>query len=250
MLAQSQPIIENVRKVLAFHRVTVMDFNAVCGKAGKYCVWAPLSNTVHPGWATHQRFADAMAFAMKDQINRFRCEDSFAKSTFYSSSLLDQLSTCMHPTTEFNAYTEFPNSVQKLPLTGSWDLTEDRPNKPGWIATKVGATKVFMVTFGSAPTLSVSYMRSYDSFGSAVITLNEVSVTLDGHWSDRVSLVQTQWFQASIKNKRYEQVSLGEIGAGAAFNAQPFSEYEVKIEFVGSESIKNSKFKLISVVAC
>jgi hypothetical protein len=43
-------------------------------------------------------------------------------------------------------------------LSGDWQLGEDSPYKPGWIATKPGSTIEFDLSFGALPKLALTYL--------------------------------------------------------------------------------------------
>ncbi len=161
-------------------------------------------------------------------------EDS---SGFYSAVVVERRKRhffpkkhfCMVPSTrEYDAHSYIKSSTPSDVL-GNWRLFEDRHGKPGWIATEVGQKIVFNVTFGQTPSLAISYMRSYSLFGSAEFRLNGNSYTIDGHWEDNLSIIQTLWLQTGLK---FDQKS--EIGTGAPFDVKPGQYYELEFTFIGS----------------
>merc|ERR1711865_40737 len=50
-------------------------------------------------------------------------------------------------------------------VSGDWQLTEDRPGKPGWISTSAGSILEFNLSFGLSPRVAIMYTRGYDRFG-------------------------------------------------------------------------------------
>ncbi|KAH8094414.1 hypothetical protein JL720_4415 [Aureococcus anophagefferens] len=56
-------------------------------------------------------------------------------------------------------------------VRGDWTLAEDRPGKPGWIATTAGSLLAFDAEFGPSPRLVVVFTRSYASFGDVLLSV-------------------------------------------------------------------------------
>eukprot|EP00662_Eupelagonemidae_sp_cell21_P031301 gene31301-51579_t len=54
---------------------------------------------------------------------------------------------------------------------GGWRLYADVPGKPGWISTTPGSNLTFMMQFGGQPQLRVEWLRSYEGFGNAELTV-------------------------------------------------------------------------------
>ena len=112
-----------------------------------------------------------------------------ADATLYAPALLSRAVVCFEPSTEISAY--HPKASAARDLGGNWSLEEDRPGKPGWIAKWAGATHRFRLTFGAKPALGISYLRSYESVGNAVISLNGARDALVGTWDQPISTTQT-----------------------------------------------------------
>lgn len=140
-----------------------------------------------------------------------------ADATLYAPALLSRAVVCFEPSTEISAY--HPKASAARDLGGNWSLEEDRPGKPGWIAKWAGATHRFRLTFGAKPALGISYLRSYESVGNAVISLNGARDALVGTWDQPISTTQTAWFQMDSK-------SLG-------FGVAPNSTHDLELTFIG-----------------
>ena len=142
---------------------------------------------------------------------------------------------------------------------------EDRPGKPGWILTRRDtlsqqmspsvpasarrpAFVSFNVSFGLQPRLLLSYLRSHHGVGNATLRVKRKVHTLVGtHAPDShaggTSEVHTEFFQA------------------VRFGVKPHAkDVEVRVEMedeqrrspwtAGSKSNGESKFKVVSLVAC
>ena len=55
---------------------------------------------------------------------------------------------------------------------GKWKRVEDRPGKFRWTTSAPGAVIEFPLRFGPSPRLTVVYTKSYESFGSANLTMS------------------------------------------------------------------------------
>ena len=67
-----------------------------------------------------------------------------------------------------------------------WRWSNEGRGKPGWVTTQVGATMTFNLTFGKHPSFVLSYLRSYEGLGSAEVSLNGQSHSLDPTWDAKV----------------------------------------------------------------
>ena len=52
-------------------------------------------------------------------------------------------------------------------ISGDWRLYEDRPGKPGWIATTPNATLEFPLRFGGLPRATLAYTQGYAAAADA-----------------------------------------------------------------------------------
>merc|ERR1711983_411521 len=81
-------------------------------------------------------------------------------------------------------------------LEGDWRLYEDRPGKPGWIAEAEGSRLRFPLEFGAHPTLTVTFLRSYQNISNMHLQINGRKVLLSSRIKDRVSQSHTVFFNA------------------------------------------------------
>lgn len=185
-----------------------------------YCIAHPPFGRTKPAMLT--RFGYSPEGAALDLISLMRLAPMgvTAAGTLHSPLDLEKATVCLAPTSEISAYLP-PSATAAMgrDLGGTWKLFEDRPGKPGWIASVPHATHRFNVTFGAKPALGISYLRSYSSVGNAQITLNGVTDSLVGYWVQPLSTTQTAWFQADSK-------SLG-------FGVEPYSSHVLEIKFLG-----------------
>ena len=94
----------------------------------------------------------------------------------YAAAQLAAVPICLKPLSLYDAYDQPRAShVPEAARTGRWDLLEDRPGKPGWIATRAGATMDFRVRFGAIPFLTVAFLRSYAGMCNASLRMNEAA---------------------------------------------------------------------------
>ena len=113
----------------------------------------------------------------------------------YNKSDLVQYQTCTHPLTHYSAGQNSDPSPPPLTITTTpntttntnnnnnndnnnnnnnnntpiqsykWPLTEDRKGKPGWISEAYNSYIKFPMTFGPHPSLTFSYLKSYQGLG-------------------------------------------------------------------------------------
>ena len=94
----------------------------------------------------------------------------------YAAAQLAAVPISLKPLSLYDAYDQPRAShVPEAARTGRWDLLEDRPGKPGWIATRAGATMDFRVRFGAIPFLTVAFLRSYAGMCNASLRMNEAA---------------------------------------------------------------------------
>ena len=245
----------------SFHGVSLINLAAPCfGPLKKIllCNWGAIT---HPTAAVHQEFANAVASHFKRRLTFLQCltsrtQEPFGryhaqgvKGSFWGTGVLAKVHVCLRPLITFDAYSLWKNKNTSLTWKSSWNLTEDRPGKPGWITSQNGAVLPFNLTFGSLPMMSITYLRSYEGLGDAEIRLNGHTWVLNGVWEDpgrnRISVSQTVVFHASqVSQKQHELFGRGIVG----FGVKPHSS--LPVEFVFRSQKKHSKFKIISVSAC
>ena len=244
------------------HGVSLVDLSRRCFGPGKTLFLCNWDHAAHPNAAIHQDFADAVS-------SHFKLSFSFSKSgtlkpsgekdaqdvnrSLWSKETLDRFPVCLQPLVSFDAYLQWKiqkEDVASPARTSSWNLTEDRPGKPGWIATQNGTKLTFPLIFGSSPMMSVTFLRSYEGLGDAEIFLNGKIWKLTGLWDDpvreRISVSETVVFQVS-RTHSYGTVMDLKYGV-AAFGVKPFQK--LPVEFTFRSQNNHSKFKIISVLSC
>merc|ERR1719356_751843 len=110
---------------------------------------------------------------------------------------LKQFPVCSKPLSQYSAF--MTGGVQPEVISGNWKFFEDRLGRPGWIATGRGSRIRFLVRFGSAPVLTISFLRSYQGVGRAKAVMHfpsgeKRSKTLVGKWSSNFSLPMPIFF--------------------------------------------------------
>mmetsp|Transcript_86462 Transcript_86462/g.209656 ORF Transcript_86462/g.209656 Transcript_86462/m.209656 type:complete len:480 (-) Transcript_86462:148-1587(-) len=192
----------------------------------------PAENDCHPHWHTHQITADVIENAW-GRAWALACSSppaalpALPRQTFWEERILKQFPTCVRPSSYFSALrASSPGTPQPIEQHG-WRLFEDRPGKPGWIATEEGANITFKVRFAAQPQFGITYLVSYQGMGAANVTLGGKSELLKAtDTSQQVSQSVTTWFW---DRTRYV----------------PFSEMELHIQTVGT-----GKFKINEIVSC
>ena len=173
--------------------------------------WYPQN---HPPWATHQYVADAVMHALLRVANvGLGCggQDDYddddrggMKGMGNSSSLEETMSPretlndcfiCRSPSTKIDAKSPQNaggRSVANLTSTaahdndyhatvavtcGDWQWTTDGRNRSGWQSDQKGSLIRFRLKINSdkLPTLSMTYMKSHQTFGSLMVTFRTVS---------------------------------------------------------------------------
>ena len=219
----------------------------------------------HPTWHVHE----AMSEIIVDTLARL-----------YRRSCSDDMSVVIDP--EMGATSEEKNTICLTPITlidandpassgwtlntstadGGWTFEEDRKGKPGWISTRRNASIAFELTFDrslkvinsnyrSSMMLSVTYLRSFGSWGSAGIYFaNEKSTGNHGSWTAR------SWWKQQLNAAWQNRFSANVVDVFYSDNDGFFkgnrstNESIVGTFVVQHEGPEGSKFKLISISAC
>jgi len=214
----------------------------------------------HPDWMAHQLVADVIGGAW-DKVLQKACNNADADSHFWPSAPfnteedLSIFPSCRQPLTYISAFESIkPNSAATQPsYLDGWRLFEDRPGKPGWISetpyvnhsatiniwrnqsVNHSATMRVPVMFGAAPKLSVTFLRSYEGLGDAILTMNGKTAKLQGLWGndnlEKVSQSYVAWFDAGAG---------GHVGFGIA----PNQTVELEIQSLGG------KCKILEISSC
>ena len=146
----------------------------------------------HPPYSVHQYLADILSrltlkllnSASQELVNRSHCQaahksylstSKFSLKPLNKQADLDKIVTCVHPRTSYAAQAAMRGKDSATPtvIKGDWRLFEDRPNKPGWIATEVGSKLAFPISVSLSGSMSVSYLQSYEGVGTITLELDE-----------------------------------------------------------------------------
>mmetsp|Transcript_85037 Transcript_85037/g.264196 ORF Transcript_85037/g.264196 Transcript_85037/m.264196 type:complete len:510 (-) Transcript_85037:94-1623(-) len=209
---------------------------------------------VHPNYWYHQSLADVLAKLWSSTWGD-RCPSIQAgkerinwRSTYYDKALLDAFQPCLEPLSAYDA--SVPETTSGAQLGIGWELTEDRPGKPGWISEKAGARMAFPVRFGKHPVLVITWMRSYENMGYATMKLNDREYRLDGLWTEalqeKVTLAYTRWLQV---DRPSIQVGPEEVGV-AGFNIGPGANLTLLITNSLDHKVEHPKMKILQVFTC
>ena len=69
-----------------------------------------------------------------------------------------------------------------------FNITDEGRGKPGWVSKVNNSVIEFNLTFGKHPSMTFTYLRSYEGVGPAELTLNGISAQLDPIWEKRASM--------------------------------------------------------------
>eukprot|EP00930_Biecheleria_cincta_P098081 TRINITY_DN89771_c0_g1_i1.p1 TRINITY_DN89771_c0_g1~~TRINITY_DN89771_c0_g1_i1.p1 ORF type:complete len:572 (-),score=91.16 TRINITY_DN89771_c0_g1_i1:254-1969(-) len=208
----------------------------------------------HPRWVTHAYIGDMLVRWLNQALARletcnlqgallpdfFRIQPSVRppsdlgayedpiEAIDMRNAALSQINACFVPLASHSAHSPGNSTPARTPQ-GSWTLLEDRPGKPGWIATGRDEAITFPVFFSDRPKLMVSFLKTYDeTWGTVEVLLeNKVLGKISPFWKDKVSLTVMEWFTSKD------------------LPVQPDTPYKVSVRM-----ISGTKFKLTAVMSC
>lgn len=137
----------------------------------------------HCGWLTHVLIADAFSEAWlhwsssaMDLRQRSVPDRSLSMQLpppETPDSMLSRLAVCDHPKSMYGAPEPGVHQVMnETESSDGWSFFEDRPGKPGYIATTVGSRLRLPLRFGQQHVFfQVKYLQGYDINGTAKLTL-------------------------------------------------------------------------------
>jgi len=165
----------------------------------------------HPPWATHQYFADAVAYALLRvlQMGLAGCttdDDATIKMKAHSPVMnettvapkaqIDACQMCFSPQDQVDARStstryrnvshanhdafagnnhDSDNDDAVVVICGDWKWTTDTRNRAGWQSEKIGSVIRFRLKVNEAPTISLKYMKSHAMFGSLKVSFRTVT---------------------------------------------------------------------------
>jgi hypothetical protein len=173
--------------------------------------WYPQN---HPPWSTHQYVADTVMYALLQIVNvGLGCADgqgidvvadddddggdddySFMDETVSPSDKLDDCFICRTPLTKMDAKSpqyidgqlmtnllddDYDGTINPITVTcGDWKWITDKRKRSGWQSDQRGSLIVFRLQIGNntqLPTMSLTYMKSHQTFGNLMVTFRPVS---------------------------------------------------------------------------
>lgn len=257
-----------------------LDTPASAPALGEAPWWVVAPNSLHPTWAVHQLIADAARGCLADAWAAL-CDAARAPApiavperlalpcdTFISVSdaathwraVMGAASGAIGPADAATAAAE-PGAPR---AASHWALAADRRNKPGWISDAMGAWIEFDVEFGEHPRLGISYLQSYETLGTArlsllsrpgqAVSLDGIYLATDPQLVARVSVTKYLVLEVESPNWQPHLVLSGrpQGTAGAlGLSIPPFSRDVLRFEIVTSERNESwTTFKLLSVSTC
>ena len=260
-----------IEDTAGLHGVYVFNFFdvAACASAaaGRNVTLLYWDGEVHPSWHTHQAMADMMALGFSAKL----CTPPVLAPpalSFINASIIAALDFCSTPTSVYNAFDPPANGAGISSV--DWPLREDRADKPGWIAGGPNSSISFVVTFGSAPRLTLTWLRSYEKLGNADMNLNGRAIRLPGLYmredAEGEGVAVSQSFMQTFQVARREfqaiagvtkGVTTSLIGFNVTSNSTHVLTFTTSADTVVNGSVVNgtvvdgsSKFKIILVSTC
>ena len=207
-------------------------------------------NTNHPNWRIHQLIADTIAYTLFYNSFITTCSNNASTSSplFISNNVdVDKYRICQKPSSFYNAQQYIKSNYNSSDIIAhNWLLLSDRIDKPGWISQSRNSSISFLCHFGKEPRLLVTYLRSYKGLSNVTMSLNGISIELQGIYT---------------KNEQTQKVSQAYMKTFIVSNTLPFTNFENAFGFqVKTNStlyVKFStvttipfKFKILSISSC
>lgn len=242
-----------ISMVANLHDVMVFDYAGIA-KCAETISGVPAwtfwdTDTAHPTFKIHQLISDAMSVVTAAGL---KCNygDSRDSAWFTAADQLKALDFCSLPTTDHSASSSATANVTAV----RWDLMEDRPGKPGWIATSDDSSIAFVVSFGALPRLMVTWLRSYEKLGDVDMTLNGRTVRLPGVYgsndADHGNHFSQSFMHTFLVARAEFQTDTGLSGV-LGFSVQPNTVHTVTFRTRPELTVGGSfKFKIIAVRSC
>jgi hypothetical protein len=288
-LPRCSKVAAEIEAIAAHYGIPVISYAAVvkaasltpelCGKDASLQWWGPPS-LAHTRWQVHQLMAETVQDCVVQRWGNYCAAGTRARvpvsllpmlrpaTTLNNASDLQKVSTCDSPTTFYSALELIGRAKRGEALEGieahNWPLTEDRANKPGFIAESSDAEINFAVRFGTNPRLILTYLRSYEGLGNVQMSFVGIpfppelggaangirSIELKGLYApDSADFAAhvSQSFLASFQvHEEVFQDFLGLDGV-LGWGIQAGSSHTLRFKAIGRDP---HKFKLLTVTAC
>ena len=156
---------------------------------------------------------------------------------------------CLKPLRSYDARDTDPLAPRPR-LSGGCRFSDEGRGKPGWVCRREQASgggagtradeaggAEFNLTFGRHPSLTLTYLRSYEGVGPADVELNGVTHRLEPSWAARASMSEALFMQAGWQDR----------STFGAFSVRPHATLPLTVRYRGAA---NAKFKVLSVTSC
>eukprot|EP00928_Gymnodinium_smaydae_P023682 TRINITY_DN19447_c0_g3_i1.p1 TRINITY_DN19447_c0_g3~~TRINITY_DN19447_c0_g3_i1.p1 ORF type:complete len:523 (-),score=58.96 TRINITY_DN19447_c0_g3_i1:106-1674(-) len=232
----------------------------------------------HPSFTTHGYIADLLYVSLfpifADVCKARRAPGSqcdwkqpIVAKTLLSMKELSAVPVCYTLNSSYSAQAEESNNVQNtgnwpgITQDGNWELCEDRPGKPGWMAARAPTDEkpaeiTFRVKFGTFPTLALTILRSYNSLGTVELEIGGNKLTVDALYpadSPKVSQSEVMFFKRDLRKRgRWDpgfQCSK-QTGCYLPKSIEPGSEHELTLRLLVDKTREVNKFKVLEVASC
>ncbi|CAM9766322.1 unnamed protein product [Choristocarpus tenellus] len=232
----------------------------------------PSKGTPHPGWETHQLFADVLIHYLQVEYVNF-CS-KFGGAT-HRVPFLDGVTeraeqTCLQGHLTYMGVT---GGSPFKPVFGSdgtgdnsnqeknaWKLGEDVPGKPGLLVygnNSPGASISFDMTCRTGSSVSVGYLGSYVGMGVVEVLVNGTSPNhdgsqylIDGLWDEHISVESYTFIPLHGGGVSGSTVNSVTRADGKHID-RPEYELAKKAGAINTRKVRGSaKFKLLSLACC
>jgi hypothetical protein len=285
-------LVREIANLAAHYGIPVISYADVVGEASitaEVCLkdispqwWGPPDQT-HPRWQVHQLMAETVQDCFVQRWGSYCSAGTRSRvpvsltpmlrpaTTLNAASDLQKVSTCDNPTTFYSALELIERAKRGEALEGieshNWPLTEDRANKPGFIAESSDAEIKFAVRFGDVPRLIMTYLRSYEGLGNVQMSFMGIpfppelggaargdrSIVLEGLYasgSPELAAHVSQSFLLSlqVQHEAFQiGVGIGGLDGVVGFGINPGASHTLRFKATGGDL---HKFKLLTVTAC
>ena len=245
-----------INSVARWHGVAVVSYtdyadalSRIHNEDASLVLWG---KAIHPPWHTHQMIADTCVSCVVAGLEALCRGPAAAKRLPLSlEAHILAAEVCVTPTTLYDAATFSAAVAPAMPTQHDWDLRADSEERAlGWISRSEQSSIAFPVSFGKSPRLTVTYIRSYEGFGSASMRFASASperaLVLDGLQDERAGNV-SQSFSATFDVSRSCWEPQDGLSGCLGWKVAPWSSHELVFRIVAGGA---PKFKITTVLAC